>query len=89
MIRIVLDDTYPNYYTEMLSRAVLVNELSIPLRIGLFAWLTSRVKVKVKVKTTTSEQEKVFIELGLTEHPVVTKKCKGRPLGSKNRPKVQ
>lgn len=42
-----------------------------------------------RLRQLTSEQEKVFIELGLIERPVVEKKRKGRPLGSKNRPKVQ
>ena len=42
-----------------------------------------------RLRQLTSEQEKVFIELGLIERPVVEKKRKGRPPGSKNRPKVQ
>lgn len=37
----------------------------------------------------TGKQERIFIDIGLIEAPVVEKKRRGRPLGSKNKPKVQ
>lgn len=42
-----------------------------------------------KLKRLTENQEKAFIDLDLIEKPVVEKKRRGRPPGSKNRPKVQ
>ncbi len=42
-----------------------------------------------KLKRLTEKQERAFIELGLIRMPVAEKTRRGRPPGSKNKPKVQ
>lgn len=42
-----------------------------------------------KPKRLTSKQEKAFIDLGIIEAPKCEPKKRGRPKGSKNKPKVQ
>ena len=42
-----------------------------------------------KPKRLTSKQEKAFIDLGIIEAPKYEPKKRGRPKGSKNKPKVQ